>query len=114
MAAYNNSNPGPASGGGGEDYYSDAPASSQAPGGEEEAKPDEGATETTIPKAMLMGKDFKVGEEIMLEITAFHGDEVSVRYASEKGSDEEKGEGESPGAGAPPPQGDSEMASLMS
>jgi len=114
--AYGN-NPGPASGGGGggEDYYSDAPASSQAPGGEEEAKPDEGATETTIPKAMLMGKDFKVGEEVMFEITAIHGDEVSIKYATGKeGSAEETDEGGASSGGAPPPKGDSEMASLMS
>ena len=111
--AYGN-NPGPASGGGGgEDYYSDAPASSQAPGGEEEAKPDEGASETTIPKAMLMGKDFKVGEEVMFQITAIHGDEVSIKYATEKGEGKEEGSEE----GAPPPEapkGDSEMASMMS
>lgn len=109
--AYGN-NPGPASGGGGgEDYYSDAPASAEA-AKPEEGKTDEGAMETTIPKAMLMGKDFKVGEEVVFEITAMHGDEVSIKYATEKGSDEEKGEGEGyPSSG--PPKGDGEMASMM-
>lgn len=110
------SNPGPASGGGGgEDYYSDAPAKAEeASGGEEEAKPDEGAIETTIPKSMLMGKDFKVGEEVVFEITAIHGDEVSIKYATEgEEKGEEKGEGEEAQAGAPPPKGDAEMSSMM-
>lgn len=69
--------------------------------------------ETTIPKAMLMGKTFKVGEEVMFEITAIHGDEVSIKYATEKGEGKEEGEGEETSAGAPPPKGDSEMSSMM-
>lgn len=110
------SNPGPASGGGGgEDYYSDAPAKAEASTGEEEAKPDEGAIETTIPKSMLMGKDFKVGEEVVFEITAIHGDEVSIKYATEgeEKGEGEGGEGEEGSAGAPPPKGDAEMSSMM-
>lgn len=109
------SNPGPASGGGGnEDYYSDGPAKAEeASGGDEEAKADDGANETTIPKSMLMGKDFKVGEEVMFQITAIHGEEVRIKYATEKGESEEKGEGEEASAGAPPPKGDAEMSSMM-
>jgi hypothetical protein len=106
------SNPGPASrgGGGGEDYYSDAPAKTEAPKGDE-GKSDEGAMETTIPKSLLMGKDFKVGEEVVFEITAMHGEEVSIKYATgDKGSDEEAPEGGEPAAA---PKGDSEMSSMM-
>ena len=107
--AYGN-NPGPASGGGGgEDYYSDAPAKAEA-AQTDESKTDEGAMETTIPKSLLMGKDFKVGEEVMFEITAMHGEEVSIKYATGKGSDEEKGEGSEMAAA---PKGDGEMSSMM-
>jgi hypothetical protein len=80
-----------------------------------------------LPKEILMGKDFKVGEEVVLQIKAIHGDSVEVAYAPEKGKGEE-GEEEYEGdkeAEAPPeeqqqaappgagntPQGD--MAAMM-
>lgn len=71
--------------------YSDA-----APAAPEEPKPDhdessEGET-TLIPKSMGMGKDFKVGDEIVLKIVGTHGDQFEVEYAPEKkeGSEEEE------------------------
>jgi len=38
----------------------------------------------TLPKAILAGKDFKVGDEVVLKITAMHDSEISVEYAPEK------------------------------
>lgn len=92
-----------------EDYYSDAPDS--APDKSADApKTDEGEMPVaTLPKAMLMGKDFKPGDEIVLKIDSIHDDEVVVSYAPEK---PKEGEGEgAPEPGGPPP--DSEMASMM-
>ncbi len=112
--AYGN-NPGPpssAAGGGGDDLYSDAP---EAPAQTDDAAAKEEASEgetALLPKSILMGKDFKVGEEVMLKIVAMHDDEIQVQYATEKGKDEEAGEGESAQAPAAVPK-DAEMASMM-
>lgn len=89
--------------------YSDAsPQDPAGEGQEKEAKESEEPT-ALIPKSLLAGKDFKPGEEIVLQIVSMHENEVEVKYASEKG--EEKGESEM----APPaPQGGGdEMAQMM-
>lgn len=104
MAAYPG-NPGQGS----EDNYSDAPQGNEPK--------DEGMEESPrglLPKSILMGKDFKPGDEIVLKIDAIHDDEVEVSYAPEKGS-----EGDGEGDMAPPAPsgegagGDSEMQSMM-
>ena len=43
----------------------------------------EGAT-ALIPKTLLGGKKFNVGDEVVLEIVHEYEDEVEVKYASEK------------------------------
>lgn len=45
--------------------------------------------EGLLPKALMAGKDFKVGDEIVLEITRIGEKDFSVKYASEKGEKEE-------------------------
>lgn len=51
---------------------------------EKPSKPKDEYGETAlIPKRLLAGKEFKPGEEIVLEIVKLHGEEVEVRYASE-------------------------------
>jgi hypothetical protein len=38
-----------------------------------------------IPKSLLAGKEFNVGDEVCLEITEMHEDDVSVRYSQKSG-----------------------------
>jgi hypothetical protein len=63
---------------------------------------DMGEQTALLPKSILAGKDFKVGDEVVLKITGMHEGEVEVEYAPEK----EKA------PSAPESQGDSEMASM--
>lgn len=77
----------------------------------EEQRPEEGGETAILPKSILAGKEFKVGEEVVLKITAIHGDEIQVEYAHD-----EPGEGESePTQEAPagPPGGGDVYASMM-
>lgn len=103
MPAYNEAQ-------GGEDYYSDA-APQAAPPEEaaegQEPHQEEGEHTALLPKSILAGKDFKPGEEIVLKIVRLHDDQVEVAYAS---GEEKEPQGQ---AEAMPPQGDSEMASMM-
>lgn len=105
---------------GGDDYFSDSPAEESKP----ETNPDETKTEDSdesptavLPKSILMGKEFKPGDEIVLKIDRIHDDQVEVSYAPEKKEGAEEGEGggmeketdKGPAYGG----GDSEMASMM-
>lgn len=75
--------------------YSDAAAPSTAQDDDDSSPQKEaGEEETTalLPKAILAGKTFKVGEEVVLKIVAFHGDEVEVQYASEPSSTDDSSE----------------------
>ena len=104
MPAYGN--PG-ASGG---DNYDDAAAnepSEKTAGGESEET--EESPRGLLPKSILMGKEFKPGDEIVLKIDAIHDDEVEVSYAPEKSEAHSESE-EYP---MEKPAGDSEMASMM-
>jgi hypothetical protein len=47
------------------------------------------ATEAVLPKAILAGKEFNVGDEVVLKITAMHDDQISVKYAPAKEEDGE-------------------------
>lgn len=101
MAAYGNPNPDPA---GGEDLYDDT-------GGDPAAKPDEkkeGEGEQTglLPKAILMGKEFNPGDEVVLKIVRIHDDQVEVAYAPEKSKAHDESEP------APKTEGDSETTSM--
>jgi hypothetical protein len=73
---------------------------------DEEGKEGEQGEEKTyvLPKEILMGKDFKPGDEVVLKIKAIHDDRIEVAYAPAKeqeGKQEEGGEGEgaAPGGG---------------
>lgn len=94
MPAYGNP------GGGGADIYTDA---ADAPG--EEAPATETETSTAeedagneptaeLPKAVLGGKEFKPGEEVVLEVVQVMENSVLVKYASEEGGGEQYHGGE--------------------
>lgn len=78
-----------------EDLYGDAPGTQGAPGPEpaepeEQEKPkDDGGETAIIPKALLAGKEFKPGEEVVFQIVRFHDDSVEIKYATD-----ESGKGE--------------------
>lgn len=59
-----------------------------------------------IPKSLLAGKKFNPGDEIVLEIVAEHGEEVEVKYASEKPDKESETK--------PEPEQDSDLAEVNS
>jgi hypothetical protein len=98
MAGYG-SNPGAQ-----DNPYSDGAMSApmeKAPAEQEQ----EGGETAVLPKSILAGKDFKVGEEVVLKITAIHGDEIQVEYAQEKPSEgAEEAPAEAP-VEAPAPNG---------
>jgi hypothetical protein len=93
--AYGNpsSNPGPK-----EDFYDDAPeqAGGEKEGGDEKKGESEDYPTAVLPKSILMGKDFKPGDEVVLRITEMHDDQITVTYApaEEQEKPKEKGEGE--------------------
>ena len=83
-----------------EDYYSMGDegtsadkGSAPAPEGDEHDEQMEGES-ALLPKSILAGKKFDVGDEVVLEIVAMHDDEVEVKYAKEKGDAEGEGESE--------------------
>ena len=99
-------------GGADEDLYSDG-----ADTGDEskaKSKPEEGqeddATEAVLPKSILAGKHFDVGDEVVLKITGIHDEQVSVKYAPAKEGDEDEGEegGEESGKSEMPAMGGGE------
>ena len=68
------------------DYYnsSDEAAPSEAQDKPAEKTDDSESEQTAlIPKTLFAGKDFKVGDEIVLKITHLYEDEAEVEYASE-------------------------------
>ena len=82
---------------GGDDLYSDG-ADTAATDEETKSpdKPDEqqdDATEAVLPKSILAGKEFNVGDEVVLTVTGIHDDQISVKYATAKGGDESKDDG---------------------
>lgn len=102
------------------DMYSDAEEAPSAPATppetESPADQDEGGDVAELPKTVLGGKEFKPGEEVVLEVVQVMENSVLVKYASEKGGgeryrggkEEEYSESES---GPQPPRGS--MASMM-
>ncbi len=64
------------------DLYDDAPMADEKPmGGEDKEKG--GETTALLPKSILAGKKFDVGDSVILEIVAMHNDEITVRYSEE-------------------------------
>lgn len=100
-----------------DNYYDDGPgAAAAAPAPDKDGPPpkdEQTSNEQTalLPKTILGGKEFNVGDEVVLKVTAIHEDSVQVEYAQDK---PEEGEGEAPPQeGAAPPPGDAEMAGYM-
>jgi hypothetical protein len=58
---------------------------------EKEEGSEDTAESTIIPKSMLAGKTFNVGDEVVLKIVRMDGDEIQVQYATGKGDDEGDG-----------------------
>ena len=66
------------------DQYYPEPETEDAPQSKDEAP----ATETALlPKSILAGKEFNVGDEVVLKIVHMYEDEVEVEYA--KGEEKE-------------------------
>jgi hypothetical protein len=88
-----------------EDLYSDDGIEPNKPTAESEPETEDhgedmGEQTALLPKSILAGKDFKVGDEVVLKITGMHEGEVEVEYAPEK-----------PKASSSMSESDSEMAS---
>jgi len=66
--------------------YSDsaAPSTAQDAGNATPKDEQEEETSALLPKSILAGKEFKVGEEVVLKIDAIHDDEIEVSYATGK------------------------------
>jgi hypothetical protein len=89
----------------GENFY-DGPPSKEKPMEEK----DEGQKTYVLPKAVLEGKEFDPGDELVLRIVSMHGDQIEVTYAAEKGEKDESMDEEGGGkemAQAPMPGGES-------
>lgn len=70
----------------------------------QEKEPAEGESDSqtaVLPKAVLGGKEFKPGEEVVLEIVQVNEDSVVVKYAEPSGEKEEPAPAETP---APVPE----------
>lgn len=106
MPAYGNP------GGSAPDPYTDATTEEAAP--EEAAAPEEetGNEPTAeLPKSVLGGKEFKPGEEVVLQVVQVMDNSVLVKYASEEGG--EYGESEEAAPAEPPSGGEGGMGSMM-
>lgn len=98
-----------------ENFYSDAEAPAPAA---PEAEPKEGESSDSqtaeIPKAVLGGKEFKPGEEVVMEIVQVNEDSVVVKYAEpsekEEPPEESAAEPAAEGGGGGNPGG---MSSMM-
>lgn len=96
----------------GQDFYSDASAPTSTPAEATEPKApaegQEGETDSgtaVLPKAILGGKEWKPGEEIVLQIVQVNEDGAVVKYASEEGgekTEEPPAEAPSMGGGGNP------------
>lgn len=64
-----------------QDYYSDG-APEEAPVQEAESTESDSQT-AVLPKGVLGGKEFKPGEEVVLQVVKVNEDSVVVKYASE-------------------------------
>ena len=65
--------------------------------------------EGLLPKSLMAGKEWKVGDEIMLEITHIGEKDFGVKYASEKGKDKSDGDGEHEGIDTMTKKADADM-----
>jgi hypothetical protein len=83
-----------------EDLYGDegmepnkptAEADPEDKGEEEDQGEDMGEQTALLPKSILAGKLFKVGDEVVLKITGMHENEIQVEYATEKSKSPQPG-----------------------
>jgi hypothetical protein len=79
---------------------------------QEEGEHDENAT-GILPKSLMAGKDFKPGDEIVLEVTRVGESDFEVRYAQEKGHEESAPHEEGAEESMAPEKGGNEMSSMM-
>ena len=87
--------------------YSDADSGGGA-GEKEESKGSESTA--LLSKSVLGGKEFKPGEEVVLQIVEVRDNDVVVKYASEEKGEEKGEESEAP---SQVPESDAEMTSMM-
>lgn len=72
-----------------DDLYSDNTGEA-APQGEDQPKPNAeedtrgDEQEAILPRSILAGKEFNVGDELTLKVTAIRDGEISVKYATGK------------------------------
>lgn len=92
--------------GGNDEMFSDGPPQ----GGDMEQEGDKGEVTGILPKEILMGKSFNVGDEVVLRITRIGEKDVEVSYAEDKGKEEPHPE--EPAQSSAPPSSD--MESMMS
>ena len=100
-----------------DDMYGDAEMGGKT---EEPSKPEDKEEGKTylLPKAVLEGKEFEPGDEVVLRIVAMHDDQIEVQYAPAKEKDEEgkmshdEGAAAEP-AGGMPGEGGNPMASML-
>lgn len=92
MDGYGNPGGNPGNSGPSGDYFDGG--NMAAPDDKSEGEHTEPHDTGILPKALMAGKDFKVGEEIVLKITAVHENDFEVEYAygDEKEGKEEGGE----------------------
>lgn len=83
-----------------EDLYSNNMGDTAPAEGEDKPKPDAkedtrgDEQEAILPRSILSGKDFKVGDRVELEVTAIRDNEISVKYSTGKGDSDEARESE--------------------
>lgn len=81
-----------------EDLYADAvPAGESEPAAAPDKEEASDSATAVIPTALLAGKEWKPGDEIVLEIVQVNEDGAVVKYASPKGEEKGEGEEEAPG-----------------
>ena len=75
-----------------EDLYADEGMPDNKPTADAKPKEmnddDKGGEAAVLPKSILAGKEFNVGDEVVLKITGMHEDSISVEYAPDKGHDD--------------------------
>lgn len=73
-----------------DDLYSDGAKPADKPEEKMDEKGEDAADsiEATLPRSILAGKTFEVGDEVVLKITSMHDNEISVKYAPAKEGDE--------------------------
>lgn len=80
--------------GGGESFYDDAPPAKEKDASESN---EDGQKTYVLPKAVLEGKEFDVGDELVLRIVSMQDDQIEVTYAPAKDQEKEGSKGEESG-----------------